>query len=479
MLENLGKREKSLIMVAVVSCLLFASLNQTIVGNALPKISAALQGMNYFHWVFTVFMLTSSVTSMIIGRLSDIFGRRPIFLIGIGIFLFGSFLCGTSTTMIQLIFYRGIQGLGAGMLMTTSFAAVGDLFPPRERGRWQGVLSATFGFSSILGPSLGGYIIDFYDWHWIFWIFLPFGLLAFILILLLFPKKAKSGKQPIDYLGAFFLVSTITPLLLSFTWGGKTFSWGSWQIISLIIVFIASLFTFIKVEKRAKLPILPLYLFKNSIFLLSNVILFCMGFGMFGSIIYSPFLIQNVMKLSAIESSFLLIGQTLTMSLTIIVTGQIVSRTGKYKKLALCGGIIMSTGLFLLSFADANTPKEAVFLYLVIVGTGLGIMYQIFVLTAQNSVSQRYLGVTTSAAQLFRQMGGTIGVSILGLIMSYAEQHNTSLSGSLQYVFLFSGIILLVGTILIFFVKEIPLRSTNKDNEESPSPSVSDQELVN
>lgn len=425
-MEDLTKREKSFIMIALVSLLLFAALNQTIIGNALPTIAAELHGAEYYNWIFTIFMLTSSITAILVGKISDIYGRKPVMLIGICIFAIGSFLCGTSQNIFQLILYRGIQGFGAGMLMSTVFAAVGDLFPPRERGRWQGILSATFGFSSILGPVLGGYIVEYFDWHWIFWIFLPIGIISFALISFLFPKTTTQQKQPIDFLGSFFVVTTIVPLLLAFSWAGKDFRWDSWQILSLFAISVVSLIIFILVEKRVPNPVVPLHLFQNSIFTLSNIILFFIGFGMFGAIIYTPFFIQGAMGLSPTDSSFLTIPLTISMVIANILTGQIVSRTGKYKKLAILGCLMMASGLFLFSFLGPNTTSLQIILHLSLIGAGIGIVFPIFTLTAQNATIHQYLGVATSATQLFRQLGGTIGVSILGTVLSSSLQHQMS-----------------------------------------------------
>ncbi|WP_044640844.1 MDR family MFS transporter [Risungbinella massiliensis] len=526
-MQDLTKREKSLIMVAIVSLLLFAALNQTIIGNALPKISAELNGAAYYNWVFTIFMLTSSVTAILVGKLSDIYGRKPIIVVGVVIFMIGTFLCGTSANIIQLIIYRGVQGFGAGMIMSTAFAAVGDLFPPRERGKWQGILSATFGFSSILGPSLGGYIVEYFDWHWIFWVFLPIGVIALVLIFWLFPKTEKQGKQPIDLLGSFFVVTTIVPLLLAFSWAGKEYAWSSWQIIGLFITSVVSLIIFIWVEKRAVSPVIPLDLFGNSIFTLSNVILFLIGFGMFGTIIYAPFFIQGVMGLGATESSFITMALTLAMVVANITTGQIMSRTGKYKKLAIVGGFTMALGLFLLSFLGPNTSNITMVWHLIIVGIGLGIVFPVFSLTAQNAVSHKYLGVATSSVQLFRQIGGTIGVAILGTVLTGSltdemsnltqktsanislvspaissklaalqdsqiltnadklQEIRASLPASftalfdnmlamlreafataLNHVFLTGSLVVLFGIFFMFFVKEIPLRTSNKTSSE-------------
>ncbi|PTM58127.1 MDR family MFS transporter [Desmospora activa] len=416
-MEHLETRQKITIMIAVMASLLFAALNQTIVGTVMPRIVSDLGGIQYFNWVFTIFMLTASVTTVLVGKLSDIYGRKIFILTGLALFMIGSFLCGTAQTMIQLIIWRGLQGFGGGMVMATAFTAVGDLFSPRERGRWQGLMGAVFGLASVLGPTLGGYIVDHFDWHWVFWIFLPVGLIAFYLILRLFPQTPRGEKNRIDYTGSIFLVLTIVPLLLAFTWAGDRYTWTSWQILSMIAVSAFSLAAFIWVEKHAENPVMPLHLFKNSIFTLSNVINFLIGVAMFGATMYAPFYIQGVKGISAAESGVIMMAMTLGMVLASSIVGSLVTKTGKYKKLALGGLLVMGAGMVLLSMLTIETSILLTTIYLIIVGLGLGTAFPIFNLTVQNAVSHRYLGVSTSAIQLFRQMGGTIGVSIMGTIM--------------------------------------------------------------
>lgn len=417
-MEHLNKRKKVIIMLAIMASMLFASLNQTIVGTSLPRIVTVLGGMEYFNWVFTIFMLASSVTAILVGKLSDIYGRKIFILTGLGIFMVGSFLCGTSNTMIQLIIYRGIQGFGGGMIMSTAFSAVGDLFSPRERGRWQGLMSSVFGLSSVLGPTLGGYIVDHFDWHWVFWIFLPVGVVAFFLILRLFPNTETGEKKRIDYFGSIFLIFTMIPMLLAFTWAGEDYAWTSFEILGLFAFSIVALAVFILIEKRTENPMLPLNLFKNKIFTLSNVIGFLIGVSMFCVIMFMPFFIQGVIGTSASKSGFVLMFMSLSMTFASIITGQVITRTGKYKKLALIGALIMSMGMYLLSTMDADTSNRMAVVNLIITGLGLGMAFPIFNLTVQNAVSHNNLGVATASIQLFRQMGGTIGVAVMGSIMS-------------------------------------------------------------
>ncbi|KZE69457.1 MFS transporter [Fictibacillus phosphorivorans] len=417
-MEHLEMRRKVIIMLSIMAAMLFAALNQTIVGTSLPKIIADLGGIEYYSWVFTIFMLTSSITAILVGKLSDIYGRKPFILLGIGVFSVGSLLCGVSGSILELIAYRGIQGFGGGMIMSTAFTAVGDLFPPRERGKWQGIMSSVFGLASVFGPTLGGYIVDHFHWHWVFWIFLPFGLVAFLAIHFLFPSVQRKEKESIDYTGSLLLTLTMVPLLLSFTWAGNQYDWVSPEIIGLFAVTIVAFFLFIRTEKRVTSPVLPLDMFKNKVFTVSNIIGFFLGAGMFGSIMYMPFFIQGVMGTSATKSGFVMMPLTLAMVAGSTISGQIVTKTGKYKKLALLGLFIMVSGMTSMHFMDTETTNTTAILNMILVGSGLGIAFPIFTLTVQNAIEHKYLGVATSSVQLFRQLGGTIGVSIMGSVMN-------------------------------------------------------------
>ncbi|MGD6803205.1 DHA2 family efflux MFS transporter permease subunit [Rossellomorea aquimaris] len=540
-MEHLEPKKKILIMLAIMSAMLFAALNQTIVGTALPTIISELGGIEYYSWVFTIFMLTSSVTAILVGKLSDMYGRKPFILIGLGVFTAGSFLNGLSTSIIELIAFRGIQGLGAGMIMSTSFTAVGDLFAPRERGRWQGLMGGIFGLASVFGPTLGGWIVDNAEWHWVFWVFLPFGLVAFLMIWRLFPSQTIKEKKKVDYLGSIMLSLTIIPLLLAFTWGGNDFEWVSFQITGLFSVTAAALILFIMIEKRAANPVLPLHLFKNQIFTLSNAIGFILGAGMFGAIMYMPFFIQGVIGTSATKSGFVMMPMTLSMVFASAIGGQIITKTGKYKLIALIGLFVMGSGLASLSMMASDTTNTTAVINMIIVGLGLGLSFPVFTLTVQNAVQHQYLGVATAATQLFRQIGGTVGVAIMGTVMNNsmstrmnqelsklrgnsdlealppeaAAQLQTlqspqslmdgeklqeiqaslpnemqavfvktieivreSLSYSLTNVFLIGAFVLFSGFLLTFFLKEIPLRMTNKDEQENEIQSGQESQSV-
>lgn len=524
-MEHLDMRRKATIMIAIMASMLFAALNQTIVGTSLPRIVSELGGMEYFNWVFTIFMLTSSITAILVGKLSDIYGRKPFILAGLATFIIGSFLCGTASDMIQLIAWRGIQGFGGGMIMSTAFTAVGDLFAPRERGRWQGLMGAVFGLASVLGPTLGGYIVENWDWHWVFWIFLPFGFVAFALIWRLFPSTAPGEKKQIDYWGSIFLTCTMVPLLLAFSWAGKDYAWTSVEILGLFGASLAAFVIFVGIEHRADNPVLPLHLFQNSIFSLSNVIGFCMGLGMFGTVMYMPFFIQGVIGTSATQTGFIMMSMTLSMVFSSAVAGQMITRTGRYKILALIGLGIMSFGMYLMSIMDTSTSNLTAAINLVITGLGLGIAFPIFTLTVQNAVHHRFLGVATSSTQLFRQLGGTVGVSVMGTMMfsriaekmseismksaslrthpgwaekmqklkdpqlllnpdqlqrireqlppqmagmfdQFIHQLREAMSYSLQGVFLLGTGIMVISLLLTLFLREIPLRTSNRDPNE-------------
>jgi EmrB/QacA subfamily drug resistance transporter len=532
-MEHLSHKEKITIMIAIIAAMFFAAVNQTIVGNALPKIISDLGGLDYYSWVFTIYMLTSAITTILVGKLSDIYGRKPFIIIGIIIFSIGAFLAGTSMDIFQLIIYRGIQGLGAGMIMSTAFTAVGDLFAPRERGKWQGAMSAVFGISSVFGPTLGGYIVDNLEWKWVFWVFLPLGIVALVLIWKLFPSTAKKAGEKVDYLGSVFLSAAITTALLAFSWAGTKYDWDSVQILSLFGALVLSLIIFVFVERKAVSPILPLDLFKNSIFTISNIIGFVIGVSMFGGVMYVPYFIQGVLGYSATHSSFLTMSMTLGLVFASALGGQIISKTGKYKMQAIIGLFISAIGLYLLSTMTVETSQYLLVFYLTLVGFGIGIGMTVFTLTVQNAVDQKLLGVATASSQLFRSVGGTVGVAIMGTLLnsrmkdkmaSMSQTGDTnqmaaspelagkleslqnpqllldhekleglkntlpqeaipffdnvmlklqdSLSYALSGVFIFVTITMAVAILLTFFIKEVPLRSA-KDQ-----PSVKKENVI-
>lgn len=420
-MEHLSDKRKFSIMIAIIASMFFAAINQTIIGIAMPRIIAKLGGMDYYSWVITIYLLTSTVASVLVGKLSDIYGRKPFLLTGIGLFMIGAFLSGLSANIFQLIGYRAIQGAGAGIIMSIAFTAIGDLFEPRERAKWMGVMSAVFGISSVAGPLLGGYIVDHLDWHWVFWIFLPLGIIAFILILMNFPKVEKRPNESVDYFGSLFLTLTIVPLLLAFSWAGQgenKFPWLSWQILGLFGVTIVALIIFIWIQTRVKSPVLPLGMFKNSIFTVSNLVGFFLNAGMMGAIIYVPFFVQGVKGISPTVAGYVTMPMSIAMLATSAIIGQVISKTGKYKKMAIVGLIVMTISLILMTFMDPTTSIYYLIFFMLLLGLGIGIAMPVFSLTVQNAVSPQQLGVATASSQLFRSLGGTIGIAVMGTLMS-------------------------------------------------------------
>lgn len=406
--------------MAIMAAMFFSAINQTIIGVAMPRIIATLGGLDYYTWVITVYLLTMTVATVLVGKLSDIYGRKPFILSGIGLFVIGAFLSGLSANIIQLIICRGITGFGAGIIMSTAFTAIGDLYLPRERARWTGIMSGVFGVSSVLGPLIGGYIVDHMDWHWVFWVFLPLGIVAFVMIARLFPKVPRREGETIDYFGSFFLTVTIVALLIAFSLAGDgpgKYAWTSLEILGLFSLTLLGLIAFIITEKKVKSPVLPLTLFKNDIVTISNIAGLLLGAGMMGVMIYVPFFIQGVKGISPSGSGYMMMPMSIMMVMGTTVAGQLMTRTGKYKGMAITGLLTASIGIFLLHLLEVNTPVYLIIIYLCLIGIGLGISMPVFSLTVQNAVPLRELGVASASSQLFRNLGNTIGIGILGSIM--------------------------------------------------------------
>src|SRR5437660_3379623 len=356
------------ILIGVMLGMLLASLDQTIVGTALPHIVADLGGLEHYAWVVTAYLLASTVTVPIYGKLSDIYGRRVFFIGGMIIFLIGSALAGTSQNMTQLIIYRGIQGLGAGGMMPIALAIIGDIFPPSERGKWQGLFVAVFGFSSIVGRALGGWITDNWGWRWVFYVNMPVGVIAILTAGFVLPKLVIRRQHIIDYLGVVTLVAGTVPLLLAFSWAGTQYAWGSWQIISLFSFSVVMLTIFLWLETRTNEPIISPKLFKNSIFVVSVIATFLVSAGMFGAILYLPLFVQGVMGNSATNSGVVLTPMMLGFMFSSLVGGQLLSRMGRYKVLAIFGFAVAAVGMFLLSRMTATTVQGEVVRNMIITG---------------------------------------------------------------------------------------------------------------
>ena len=410
---------KRMILSGVILAMLLSSLDQTIVSTAMPTIVQELHGLEHISWVFTAYMLGSTVTVPIYGKLSDIFGRRNLYILGIIIFLIGSMLCGLSQNMTQLILFRGLQGIGGGAMMVNSFAIIGDVFPPAERGKYQGIMGSVFGLSSIGGPLLGGWITDNASWRWVFYVNIPLGIIAIIVLLAALPKIVSTARdKKIDWWGGLFITATLIPLLLSLVWGGSVYQWASWQIIGSLIMAFVSLFIFIGIEKRVSNPILSLALFKNKVFFTSVCALFFISMGMFGAIIYIPIFSQGVIGGSATHAGLILTPMMLSLVVASTASGQIISRTGKYKFLSIAGTAITVGALFYFSSINEHTSNTALIIRMILLGLGLGITMPIFTLAVQSAFPKERLGEVTAGTQLFRSVGGTVGTAVLGGIMN-------------------------------------------------------------
>ena len=429
--EALPRRQIILTMGGVMLALFMASLDQTIVSTALPRIVADLGGFDRFTWITGAYLIASTTTVPIVGRLSDLYGRKNFYVLGIAVFLAGSVLSGLSQTMDQLIAFRAIQGLGAGVMMANSFAAVGDLFPPAERGKYQGFLAAVFGVSSVIGPTMGGFITDTLSWNWVFFINIPIGIPIVILFVLFFPAhKPVQQEHHLDVVGIVALILTIVPLLLALTWGGVQYPWQSPQVLGPLVLSGVALAAFIWIELRAPEPIMPLGMYKNSIVSLSLLATFGTGFGMFGAIVFIPLYFQGVLGASATSSGSFLTPMMLGIVFGAATSGQALSRLGsRYRLQGLLGIGLMAAGLYLVSTMTTETTFGTAVIYIVIMGVGLGVTFPVFTLAVQNSVPHRLLGVATSAAQFYRSVGGVIGLAVLGSYMT--RQFTSALGDSL------------------------------------------------
>lgn len=519
-MNDLSQKQKVTVMIALMAAMFFAAINQTLVSTAMPRIIAMLGGMEYYSWVITCFMLASTISTVLVGKLSDIYGRKIFLLGGIVIFMIGSFLTGLSTDIYQMIIFRTIQGIGAGVLMSSTVTAVGDLFEPRERAKWTGLMMAIFGFSSIVGPTLGGVMVDHMDWKWLFWSFLPLGIVAFVMIWRMFPKTARNSVEKIDYWGSLVLALSIVALLLGFSWAGSKYDWASPEIIGLLGASVLGIIILIFIERKAKSPVLPLNLFKNSIVTISFSVGFLMNAGMMGAMIYMPFFVQGVEGLTPTQSGFVNIPMSITMIVLSTLVGRWISKYGKYKRFAIIGVAVMIVSMIML--ANMHSVAMAV-ASMTVFGVGLGLSMSVFTLTVQNAMPPAQIGVATATSTLFRNMGGTIGIAVFGSVMNSTlirnlekamssgsgvdlsqanpetaeqlsvlmdprtlmnqplleEMHSklpeaaqpmftqlletlrSVLSDTLSTVFLLGAVLIAAGLVLTIFLKEIPLRSSN------------------
>jgi drug resistance transporter, EmrB/QacA subfamily len=427
----LTRQQLLMLMGGLMTGILLAALDQTIVGTALPTIVGKLGGINHYSWVVTAYLLASTASTPLYGKVSDLYGRRPVLLFAIGTFLVGSLLAGLSQNMTELIVTRAVQGLGAGGLMTLAFTIVSDVLAPRERAKYQGIFGAAFGLASVAGPLAGGYLAQ-HDWRWIFYVNLPLGIVALFVcnhVLRLVPHRRR--EHTIDWLGAALLVGGVVCLLLALSFGGsKGWAWDSPRIVGLLLGFAVLTVAFLLVERRAAEPVLPLRLFNVPSFALANAATFVLGFSMFGAIIYVPLYLQIVKGATPTASGLLMLPMMVGLIVTSIVSGRLISKVGRYKWFTVVGTGVVALGLAAFGKLaigarpggaagyQAGAPYWQVDLYMVIIGVGLGLSMQPLILAVQNSIDLRDMGIGTSIVTFFRSLGGSVGVAALGAVLS-------------------------------------------------------------
>jgi EmrB/QacA subfamily drug resistance transporter len=513
------KPQIRVVITGLMIAMMLAMLDNLIVSTALPRIVGDFGGLDHFTWVVTAYVLGTTVSTPIWGKLGDLYGRKAVFLTSIIIFLIGSALCGMAGSgmfggpadgMVELIAFRAVQGLGAGGLMVGVMAIIGDLVPPRERGRYQGMIAGIMAIAMVAGPLVGGFITDNLSWRWAFYVNLPLGGLALLVLVTQMHLPKYRTEHRIDWVGAALLSVGITAIVLVTTWGGNEYAWASAPIIGLLALAAVALVAFGFVERRVPEPILPLHLFRSRNFALISAIGFLLGFAMFGAMSFLPLFQQTVQGASATNSGLLLLPLMFGMLVVSIISGRIITKTGRYRIFPILGGMAMFAGMALLAMIDANTTKTQLAGFMVVLGLGMGGLMQTSMLIAQNSVEQKDLGAGSGAATFFRSIGGSIGIAMFGAIFVHQLSQSAAgpalaggggggagvnptmlqhlpatirdavmggLADSIATVFVWAAAITVLVPILAWFIKEIPLRSSIErpdaaaaaDGDETPA----------
>lgn len=487
------------VILSVAVLLLLASLDQTIVSTALPTIVADLGGVDHLSWVVTAYLLSSTVVAPIYGKLGDLYGRKTVVISAILLFLTGSALAGLANSMTFLIAARALQGLGGGGLFVLALSIVGDVIPPRERGKIQGAFGGVFSLSSVAGPLIGGYFVENWSWHWIFYVNLPLGLLALAGFGFAFSTPTKRVRHKIDYWGAGLLAVTLSAVVLVSSLGGRSYEWGSFEILGLIGVAVMGLGAFIFAERRASEPVLPLELFRTNTFTVTSLVSFVVGVAMFGAITFLPLYLQLVKGVSPSVSGLQMIPMMFGILLASITAGQIMSRTGRYRMLPVFGTVVMVAGMLLLSQLGVNTNGWLVALYMTILGLGIGPIMGTITTAVQNAVPRRHLGSATAGGILFRQVGGSVGVAVFGSIFASLLAAAMSGAGSaggmavdtnslnaqmlaklppalqaqvlqgvvdaLHPIFLIAAVVSALALVFSLFLEEVPLRTKSHEQD--------------
>ncbi|MFF2521027.1 MDR family MFS transporter [Streptomyces liangshanensis] len=457
------------VMLGIMLAMLLSMLDNMVVSTAMPTIVGQLGSLKYISWVVTAYTLITAITTPIWGKFGDLFGRKSMYLASIAVFIVGSALCGASQSMGQLIAFRVLQGVGAGGIGAGAFALIGVLVPPRERGKYQGMTASIMAIGTVGGPLLGGFVTGHFDWRWAFYINLPLGLVALVWLWLTLHVPAPRVEARIDWAGIGLLTLSITSIVLAATWAGSTYAWMSWQVLSLGAVAVTGLAAFISVEKRVAEPLLPLTVFTgHRNYPLSMVLTLAAGVVMFGAGLYLPLFQQDVQGASAANSGLLMLPMMIPVVIVSTVAGKVMSATGRYKIFPVVGAAFLTVGLGLLATMDTDTPVALTSLYMVLVGIGLGATLQMAGTIAQNSVSLRDMGAAMSSSNLFRTLGGSLGVAVFGSLFTRAVQSHpatgagdaylSAVSTGVSHIFLTGAIISAVAFAAALFVIEVPLK---------------------